>query len=225
MKTLLQLIFTVALFSLLFYSSSYAQGTSNQAGNVIGKARVVNYSANETLHQPDLLVSTKGGVQNVVITIEDITGAFKEDPIEIDQKNMAYSPRIAVTMVGNEIVFLNSDALLHNVHTFQRDEPVFNVVMPKINTTYQYETAEAGLMKVQCDVHPGMEGYVMVTSNPYYAVTNSGGLFQINSLPVGTYKFKAWHEKLGTAEKEVTVKAGEKTAVIFDFTTEVALNQ
>lgn len=221
---MLQLISTTAFFTILLCLNAYAQETSNQVGIIIGKARVTNHPS-ETLSKPDLLVSTKGGVQNVVITIDGVTGAFREDPIEIDQKNMAYNPRIAAAMVGNELIFKNSDALLHNVHTFQRDESVFNVVMPKINTTHQYQLAETGLMKVKCDVHPGMEGYVMVTDNPYYAITNNAGLFQITSLPAGTYKIKAWHEKLGTAEKEVTVKAGEKTAVIFDFTAEMALNQ
>ncbi|RMF68547.1 MAG: hypothetical protein D6743_03210 [Calditrichaeota bacterium] len=204
------LIVTIGLLSLI--SSNVVFG---QTGIILGKAKLVG--TQQAIQRPDLLVSAKGGIQNVVITVEGIQGDFREDPIEIDQKNKAYVPRISVSMVGNELTFVNSDAILHNVHSYRGTETLYNFAMPKFLKTKKVKLEEPGLIKVRCDVHQQMIAYVVVTDNPYYAITNRAGLFRLESLPPGTYHIKAWHETLGTVEKDVTVTPGKKTAVIFEF--------
>ncbi|MFQ5652523.1 MAG: carboxypeptidase regulatory-like domain-containing protein [bacterium] len=207
----------LSFLSLLFLMCVNAQLFANGHGKILGKAKLVSGTNGKAMNKPELTVSARGGVQNVVITIEGLEGEFREDPIEIDQKNKTYIPRISVSMVGNELTFRNNDAILHNVHTYSGVQTLYNFAMPKFLKKKTVKLEKAGLKKIRCDVHQEMVAYVMVAGNPFYAVTNEGGLFQIDSLPAGTYRIKAWHEKLGTLEQEVTVAAGEKTAVIFEF--------
>jgi hypothetical protein len=46
-------------------------------------------------------------------------------------------------------------------------------------------------------------------------VTGSDGAFKIENVPPGTYKLTAWHEKLMTITKDVTVKSGKTASVGF----------
>jgi hypothetical protein len=62
-----------------------------------------------------------------------------------------------------------------------------------------------------------MDAYAGVLSHPYFAVTASGGAFELKGLPPGTYTVEAWHEKLGTRTQSVTVGTKESKTVDFRF--------
>ena len=178
-----------------------AQILPHGQGKKLGKAKIVNCTRGKAISKPELIVSAKGGVQNVVMTIEGLEGDFKKDPIVIDQKNKTYVPRISVSMVGNKLTFLNNDAILHNVHSYSGGETVYNIAMPKFIKKKTTKLEKSGLMKVRCDVHREMMAYIVVAENPYHAITNEVGLFQIDNIPAGTYVLKTWHMDRGTHEQ------------------------
>jgi hypothetical protein len=62
-----------------------------------------------------------------------------------------------------------------------------------------------------------MNAYIGIVTNPYFAVTNTMGTFEIDKVPPGTYTIEAWQEKLGVVSKMVTVKAGAVTTVDFAY--------
>ena len=41
--------------------------------------------------------------------------------------------------------------------------------------------------------------------NPFFAMTDANGNFTISNVPPGTYKLKAWHERLPADEREIVV--------------------
>ena len=67
-----------------------------------------------------------------------------------------------------------------------------------------------------CNVHAEMSAYVLVLENPYFSVTEKDGVFNIENVPPGTYKVSAWHEKLRTVTKDVTVEAGKAANVDYN---------
>jgi len=61
-----------------------------------------------------------------------------------------------------------------------------------------------------------MSCVILVLQNPFYAATNSKGEYRIKDIPAGTYKVKAWHERLPGQVREIVIPAeGEVRA---DFT-------
>jgi hypothetical protein len=85
-------------------------------------------------------------------------------------------------------------------------------------------------VEVRCDVHAEMAAYILVMKNPYFAVTDKQGNFEIPDagylqqvglagiaeLPPGNYTVKTRHEKLKTQKKSIVVPDTGEVAVQLD---------
>jgi plastocyanin len=139
-------------------------------------------------------------------------------PVTMDQDGCQYKPHVLGVMVGQPFKVLNSDGILHNVHALSKVNASFNMAMPPTRKEAEHTFGKAeGMFTVKCDVHPWMQSYVGVFSNPFFAVTGSDGKFTIKDLPAGTYQIEAWHEKLGTQKATVTVGASDTKTESFKF--------
>jgi hypothetical protein len=69
------------------------------------------------------------------------------------------------------------------------------------------------IIKVTCDAHPWMTGWLVVTDHPFVAVTDERGAFKIDGVPPGSYQLQIWHERLPARAADVAVRAGEETRV------------
>ena len=68
-------------------------------------------------------------------------------------------------------------------------------------------------LEITCDLHPWAKAWILVLDHPYFATSEKAGTFSIEDVPPGTYRVKAWHPLLGTAEQSVTVAAGQAASV------------
>jgi len=155
-----------------------------------------------------LMVGGDKGVKNVVVMITDIKKGKKwEAKGVIDQKKCHFQPHVTVVQAGSEVEILNSDGVLHNIHTYSTANPSINKAQPKFKPKMTEKWAKPEIVKVTCDAHPWMLGWLVVSDNPYVAVTDDHGAFKLTDVPAGTYKVEIWHETLGKQEKTVTVQA------------------
>ena len=141
------------------------------------------------------------------------TWPVPKTPVTLDQNGCQYKPHVMGIMVGQTYKILNSDGVLHNIHTLPKVNAAFNKGMPPTlkEATTVFEKPEA-VFHVKCDVHPWMSAYVGVFTHPFFSVTGADGKFTISGLDAGTYEITAWHERLGTQTASVTVAAtGAKT--------------
>jgi hypothetical protein len=121
-------------------------------------------------------------------------------------------------MVGQPYRILNSDGILHNIHSLPHVNASFNKPMPGTlkETTTTFDKPEP-IFQIKCDVHPWMTSYIGVFSHPFYAVTGPDGKFTISGLDPGTYEITAWQERLGTQTATVTVGANDTKTQNFKF--------
>jgi plastocyanin len=139
-------------------------------------------------------------------------------PVVLDQDGCMYKPHVMGIMVGQTYRILNSDGILHNIHTLPKVNPSFNKGMPaslKEATTVFSKPEE--VFHIKCDVHPWMSAYMAVFAHPFFSATGTDGKFTIDGLDPGTYEITAWHEKLGTKTASVTVGANDKKTQDFKF--------
>jgi plastocyanin len=139
-------------------------------------------------------------------------------PVVLDQNGCQYKPHVMGIMVGQTYKILNSDGILHNIHTLPQINKSFNRAMPATfkETTTTFDKAEA-IFHTKCDIHPWMSAYVGVFTHPFFSVTSTDGKFTISGLDPGTYEITAWHERLGTQTASVTVGATDTKTQNFKF--------
>jgi hypothetical protein len=172
------------------------------------------------LYGQSLVVGHAGGVANAVVTISDIAGGapLKPEPaVQFDQKGCRYIPHVAVFPAGSTVVILNSDGILHNIHTESAINPVIDLAQPGFKKQIRVTIEKPEVIKVTCDAHNWMEGWWYVTANPYYAVTDSSGRYVIHDVPPGTYILRIWQERLGIQSQHVVVRPDAATAADFTF--------
>src|SRR5439155_773497 len=82
------------------------------------------------------------------------------------------------------------------------------------------QVTKPGVIHLQCDAgHTWMSGYIVVVEHPYHTTTGNRGTFALADVPPGSYRVKAWHERFGTLEQEVSVAPGSESRISFDYQT------
>jgi plastocyanin len=169
----------------------------------------------------DLILSKNKEIKDVVVSLSDIKKGKKLDlqkkPV-LDQKGCVYTPHVLLVPAGGPVDILNSDGILHNIHTYPTqnlNQPI-NKAQPKFKTKMTEKFEKPELIRVQCDAHSWMNAWIMVHDHPYYSVTDDRGQFKLTDVPPGTYTLEVWQESLGKQTKKVTVKEKEEVKVTFE---------
>jgi plastocyanin len=201
-------------------SATTLKGNVRYAGARVEKktfpVTIDQYLCGKEKEAGDLVLSSTNGIRNVVVSLQGVPNGSKA-PVNIatakmDQKQCVFVPRVIIVPVGGTVEFLNSDRLLHNVRGGGKENPPFNRAQPHARTiAIGFKSPE--VLRVDCDLHSWMRGWIVVAEHPFYAVTNEEGEFVFENVPPGKYKLQAWQEVLGRANQEVTV-AGEGTQTI-----------
>lgn len=203
------------IFLFVFFLLIYLPGQAF-AGEIKGSVKV------KGLRSPaDILVY----LTKVPKVNTDLSGAG----FVMDQRNLAFIPQILPILVGSTVDFPNNDKVNHNVFSLSRAKK-FNLGSYKMGESKTVLFDKPGIVELRCDVHAEMAAYIMVLKNPYWAVTDKKGRFEIpdvesletagikggKDLPPGKYFIKTWHEKLKTRKKAVVVPEKGEISVKLD---------
>ena len=210
----------VAVWCVIACSQAWAEtikGSVRYTGAPVEKKKlpvtIDQYVCGKEKDAEDLLLSSTNGIRNAVVSLQNlppgVKGEWNLPEVKMDQRQCAYVPRVVVVPVGGTVEFLNSDRLLHNVRSAGKENPPFNRAQPHARTiSVTFKKPE--VLRVDCDLHSWMRGWVVVAEHPFYTVTNEQGEFTLENVPPGKYTLQVWQESLGTVTQEVTV--GDKGA-------------
>ena len=228
----MRLFLTIGVLGLIGQAFAQEPVLLQGPGKIRGKVRIEgNYQKPQPLkvyknrdfcgyqvRNESLLVGNQGGVKNVVVIAHPLdSGPAKPLPklVKLDNQNCLFVPHVKVVPLGSEILLLNSDPILHDVHARIGSDTLFNVGLPAWRQVKK-RLNRTGIVVIQCDVlHTWMSAYIVVTSSPHFGVTDQRGKFVIEGVPAGTYEIEVWHEQLGRRLR--TVRIREAHAVRFDF--------
>jgi len=160
-----------------------------------------------------VVVSSNKGLANAVVSAPNAKGG-KPIKAVVDQHGCKFVAHVTV-MTPGEMELKNSDDILHNIHTYSTANPAINKAQPKFKKTMTEKFEKPEMIKLTCDVHSWMLGWLAVVPG-VAAVTDTNGVAKLENVPAGKQKIEVWHETLGKQDKEVDVKAGQTTKVSFE---------
>jgi len=190
---------------------------------VMDKDRVCANEQTGTVLAEDGRVNANGTLPNAFVYISKAAGnlsaAAPSNSVTLTQKGCMFVPHVLGIMVGQPLQVVTEDPTTHNIHiNATKGNRDWNVSQqPGTPSTTTRFSQPAIMIPVRCNIHPWMEAYIGVVSNPYYAVTGDDGSFLIKNVPPGTYTLSVWTATFGTQERSVTVRAGESASVDFTF--------
>lgn len=154
-------------------------------------------------------VLEKGGRQaqdlaDAVVWVEGPKARASAKGATVSMKSKAFLPRVTVVGVGGSVEFPNLDAIFHNVFSVS-GENRFDLQLYKKPKTAVKVFEYPGIVRIYCNIHPQMSGFVLVRDNPFWARVAGDGSFAIAGVPAGTWQLKAWHERAGESGTSVTV--------------------
>lgn len=185
-----------------------------------------NHICGDGVHKFDFVKVNNGGLQNAVVYLDKVASGkpFPADvgDGEIVQEACAFKPFLGVMRNNAKLVIVNNDSVEHNVHAYELLARGMKTVIKedqhgKGSSTVDVNLKRGVAMKVECDAHDFMHSYIFTASNPYFAVVDESGAYEIDAVPPGKYSIKAWHGKLKDQESTVEVTAGGKATVDFEF--------
>ena len=149
----------------------------------------------------------------------------------MDQRNLEFVPHVLPILVGATVDFPNNDKVNHNVFSMSRTKK-FNLGSYPAGESKSVVFDKPGIVELRCDVHAEMAAYILVMKNPYFAVTDKQGHFEIpdsstleqtglsglKALAPGKYFVKTWHEKLKTQKQAVVVPENGDVTIQLDLT-------
>ena len=146
-------------------------------------------------------------VGNAVIFLEGHGPRGAPVTVDMTLDGRSFSPRVVVVPVGSTVRFPNRDPFNHNV--FSLSEPNdFDLGLYGRGETGDHHFRHPGLVRVYCNIHPQMGGFVVVRDNAYFTQPQADGSFIIPQVAPGAYTLHVWHERATDLTQPITVPAG-----------------
>ena len=188
----------LGLLLLLFLSPNPAAASASLSGEVM-------LVAGQT-PRPD--------ASNAVVWLEgahhpDAAANPTRGQMKSDQKK--FRPRVVAVPKSATVDFPNVDPIYHNVFSVSGANR-FDLGLYRSGASKAQQFVEPGLVRVYCNIHPQMVGFVMVVDSDFVAVTGPDGKFHFDGVPAGAYTLKVWHEESGETSTPVTLREGADTA-------------
>lgn len=115
--------------------------------------------------------------------------------VEISQEAKQFNPTILVVPVGTSVAFPNRDTVRHHVYSFSPAK-TFELKLYAGTPANPVVFDRAGIVVLGCNIHDQMAAWVVVVETPFYARSGASGRVQLDGVPAGTYRLRAWHPGL-----------------------------
>lgn len=146
---------------------------------------------------------TTKGIRHVVIYARKVSrvhesyAATADTEVVFDQKNCVFLTHVLPVRTSQPMRIKNSDPIGHNTNLSPPLEAGFNQsIAGGDSAIYQFKRAQNEPVPVACNIHPWMKAYIIPRVDPYLAVSDASGAFELANLPAGEeLEFQVWHER------------------------------
>ncbi|BBP79145.1 methylamine utilization protein [Pseudomonas gingeri NCPPB 3146 = LMG 5327] len=131
-----------------------------------------------------------------VVTLQgNATAATYPLKADMDQRDKQFAPHVLAVHTGTQIRFPNSDNIRHQVYSFSQPKR-FELRLYEGTPSDPVLFDKPGIVVLGCNIHDWMLGYVYVTDEPWFAVSDEKGRIAFDKLPAGHYRVTLWHPQV-----------------------------
>ena len=189
----------------LFFACAAGAATPPPAGRIEGRITLLDGGR------------PRADASNVVVWIEATrVGEPPTPPLTMTSEHKRFTPRVVAVEAGHAVSFPNEDPIFHNVFSVS-GENRFDLGLYRSGRSKEKTFSAPGLVRVYCNIHPQMVGYVRVVDSSFSAVTGASGAFAFDGVPAGARVVKAWCEAGGEASEPVVVRARQTVPAALSF--------
>ena len=196
------------------------RGIVTVADSVDATLRMVDVTADqsvcgERVEDRVVVVDPSGGLANAVIIVTGVPwNDTKPEPV-INNSGCYFVPRVQVAATRSVIMLTSEDDVLHTTHAYDdRQRTLFNIAIPLPGLEIERPLRRPGPVRIECDSHGWMSGWVYVTDD-IGTVTTSNGQFELADIPAGSYELTVWHEQFTGKSQHITVSPDGQTEASF----------
>ena len=159
-----------------------------------------------------VVVDAQGHLANAVVILTGVKRPAAGETVVMNEK-CRFGPRVQLAKPNSTVRTTSKDPVLHTTQAqLENGRTIFNVALPVPGINISKPIGAAGTVRLNCNTHPWMRGWVIVTDDAA-AISGADGKFTLDNIPPGTYEMRVWHESLKGATQKVTVSVGTSTSV------------
>lgn len=111
------------------------------------------------------------------------------------QKGLQFTPGTLVVAKGSTVAFPNLDQVRHSIYSFSKPAR-FEIDLYGRDQTRTQTFPITGSVKLGCNIHDDMRGYIRVTDTPFAGKTDHNGYVTLTGMPTGSASVTVWHPQL-----------------------------
>jgi len=124
------------------------------------------------------------------------------EPAIMRTRGKEFEPLVLAVPRGSTVRFPNEDPILHNVFSVSPGN-AFDLGLYSRGEGELRSFTEPGVVRVFCNVHHSMVGYILVLDTPYFTSPDARGNFRLSGLPEGGGRLIVWHPQTRPRQSEV----------------------
>lgn len=133
------------------------------------------------------------------------------------QKDEQFVPGTLIVAKGSTVAFPNLDRVRHSIYSFSKPAR-FEIDLYGRDQSRTQGFPIAGSVKLGCNIHDEMRGYIRVTETPFAAKTDHNGYVSLGGIPAGAGRLTVWHPRLRAPANEMkqamTLRSGAQSRKI-----------
>lgn len=119
------------------------------------------------------------------------------------QRDLQFTPGTLVVARGSTVAFPNLDQVRHSIYSFSKPAR-FEIDLYGRDQTRSHTFRTTGSVRLGCNIHDDMRGYIRITDTPFAAKTDRNGYVTLTGMPTGEARVTIWHPQLRAPGNEHT---------------------
>src|SRR5688572_6842804 len=128
-------------------------------------------------------------------------------PPKMASEGKRFLPHVVAIQTGETVDFPNVDRIFHNAFSVSPGNQ-FDLGLYRKGASKTHTFTTPGVVRVYCNIHQDMAGYVVVLPSARAVVTGADGGFRFTDVKPGRQNMKVWHPMSGEIDVAIDLQPG-----------------